>query len=294
MIFVIGGVTAAGKSSLAFKFAKATGGIIVNADAFAFYRELNIGTAKPTPEELASVTTHLFNNLSISESYSIYEYQQDVRHLIALYEASKRPLILVGGSGLYIRAALYDYRLSPEKRVEVEDPLQESNESIYQKLVAIDKDAALKIHPNNRKRVLRALAISQLQSTSKSQNDRLTKSEPIFPFTMIVLDAASDVLEARILLRTKEMFTKGLREEVTSICEKYPQNAQGLQAIGYKEIIANPMLTNDELIALISLRTRQYAKRQRTFFRNQFSNATWFYNSDEAYLFLIRKYEESL
>ncbi|MFA5659840.1 MAG: tRNA (adenosine(37)-N6)-dimethylallyltransferase MiaA [Bacilli bacterium] len=294
MIFVIGGVTAAGKSSLAFKLAKAIGGIIINADAYAFYRELNIGTAKPTEEELASVPTFLFNNLSISDPYSIYDYQQDVRRLIAIYEQSKRPIILVGGSGLYIRAALYDYRLSPNIGIVIEDNFEESNASLHQRLTLIDPVAAAKIHPNNRKRVLRALAISENQSRTETNHERHLKSGPLFPFTMIVLDALNEVLERRIHERTTDMFVSGLRQEVNDICQKYPQNAQGLQAIGYKEILANPSMTDDELIALISLRTRQYAKRQRTFFRHQFSNATWFSDQHEAYLFLIKKYEDSL
>lgn len=294
MIFVIGGVTAAGKSSLALKFAKAIDGIIINADAFAFYRELNIGTAKPTLEELSSVPTFLFNNLSISDAYSIYDYQQDVRHLIATYEQSKRPIILVGGSGLYIRAALYDYRLSPDNGIVIEDNGQESNASLHQRLALIDPVAAAKIHPNNRKRVLRALAINENQSTTKTSEERHLNSEPLYPFTMVVLDAINEVLDPRIHERATHMFAAGLRQEVNDICKKYPHNAQGLQAIGYKEIVANPLLSDEDLITLISLRTRQYAKRQRTFFRNQFSNATWFSDQHEAYLFLIKKYEDSL
>ena len=291
MIFVIGGVTASGKSALAFKLAKATNGIIINADAFAIYKELNIGTAKPSDEELNSAPTYLFNIISLVEKYSIYNYQQDARKIINEYKNTNRPIIFVGGSGLYIRAALYNYELQSEELPPLVDDPQVSNASLHERLKALDKEAAMKIHPNNRKRVLRALSIIENSNVLKTEIDQKTLDTPLFPFVMITLDADQDELETRIKERTTSMFSKGLRAEVQSLISKYPQNAQGLQAIGYKEIIANHTQSDEYLIDLISLRTRQFAKRQRTFFRNQFIS-TWFYNSDKAYVYLLKKYEE--
>lgn len=291
MIFVIGGVTASGKSDLAFKFAKKTNGIIINADAFAFYKELNIGTAKPSDQELASVPTYLFNILDLNDTYSIYDYQQAARAIIAKYEDSNRPIIFVGGSGLYLRAVLYNYELQSEAAPPIKDDPLISNATLYEELVKLDEEAAAKIHPNNRKRVLRALAIIKAHNIKKSELDSKTLEEPLYKYVMVTLDRDNDILMERIKERTTNMFKRGLIAEVHDLTRKYDVNVQGLQAIGYKEIIQNPNETEEFLINLINVRTRQYAKRQRTFFRHQF-NSKWFYESEEALKYLIEKYEE--
>lgn len=291
MIFVIGGVTASGKSDLAFKFAKAINGIIINADAFAFYKELEIGTAKPSKEELASVPSFLFNNISLDERFSIYHYQKEARKIIDHYLAENVPIIIVGGSGLYIRAALYNYNLMPTELMAIKDDPQISNEALHNKLKELDAEAAAKIHPNNRKRVVRALALIEETGTTKTEIEEATTNTPLYPYTMICLDKENEVLHRDIQTRVQSMFEKGLREEAMALCTKYKQNAQGMQAIGYKEIVQNANKSDEELIDLIALRTRQYAKRQRTFFRNQF-DAKWFYDKDKAFNYLMRKYEE--
>lgn len=285
MIFVIGGVTASGKSSLAFRFAKKVNGIIINADAYAFYRELNIGTAKPSRAELESVPTYLFNNISLTDKFSIYDYQIAARAIIEKYKDTNTPIIFVGGSGLYIRAALFNYALQNEVGNELKDDPIVSNESLYFELKTLDPVAAEKIHPNNRKRVLRALTIIK-SGKLKSDIDNLTQNTPLYPFTMIALDREKDALNTIIEERVKDMFNKGLKAEALDLLEKYPQNAQGMQAIGYKEIFANQTASDDFLINLISLRTKQYAKRQRTFFRHQF-DTKWFSDSEEAFAYLL-------
>ncbi|OQC50398.1 MAG: tRNA dimethylallyltransferase [Tenericutes bacterium ADurb.Bin024] len=293
MIFVIGGVTASGKSTLAFRFAKKVHGIIINADAFAFYQELEIGTAKPTKEELSVVPSFLFNIISLDERFSIYNYQKEVRTLLTKYLAENTPIIFVGGSGLYLRAALYNYNLQPEQELAVSDDPSVSNIALHNELKAIDAEAASKIHPNNRKRVLRALALIKAHDKTKTAMEAVTTNEPLYPYIMICLDKENEVLHHDIEKRIKQMFAQGLKEEALTLSAKYPQNAQGMQAIGYKEIVQNPTATDEELMALIALKTRQYAKRQRTFFRNQFS-AKWFNDVDKAYNYLIEKYEEQV
>ncbi len=285
MIIVIGGETASGKSDLAFKIAKEFNGIIINADAFAFYKELNIGTAKPSLAELASVPTFLFNNISLNESYSIYEYQRDGRKIIEVYKDSNRPIIIVGGSGLYIRALLYNYELREDNRVSVSDDPNISNIDLYSRLKEIDEESALKIHPNNRKRILRALNVSLSGTETKSELDDKTTEEPLYPHFVVALAQNSDELTDSITKRTTQMFKLGLKEEALALAKIASPNNQALQAIGYKEIINNPDLNDEALITLISIKTRQLAKRQRTFFKNQF-NTIWFYNSNEAYLYL--------
>lgn len=291
MIFVIGGETASGKSDLAFRFAKKTNGIIINGDAFAFYQELNIGTAKPTHKELKSVPTFLFNNVRISENYSIYNYQQDGRKVINEYLAKKIPIIIVGGSGLYIRALLYDYKLSPEADEPVVDDITISNATLYARLGAIDPAAAEKIHPNNRKRILRALTIVTSKDTLKSTSDALTSKEPLYPYINVNLQQESEKLTRSINERTRQMFARGLKEEALALANDFDPKLQALQAIGYKEIINNPSESDEFLIELINRKTRQLAKRQRTFFRHQF-NGVWFNNKDEALVYLLGKYEE--
>ena len=291
MIFVIGGVTASGKSDLAFRLAKAINGIVINADAFAFYKELEIRTAKPSAEELNAVPTFLFNNISLDERFSIYNYQKEARAILTKYHAENIPIIFVGGSGLYLKAVLYNYNLQPEKELIIEDDPNISNETLHQELVLLDPKAAAKIHPNNRKRVLRALAIIRAHDKTKTEMEKATTNTPVFPYIMICLDKENEVLYRDIETRTKLMFDKGLKKEALALNAKYSQNAQGMQAIGYKEILQNPGISDKELMDLISLRTRQYAKRQRTFFRHQFK-AKWFTDADEAYEYLLEKYEE--
>lgn len=285
MIIVIGGETASGKSNLAFKIAREFNGIIINADAFAFYKELNIGTAKPSTEELASVPTFLFNNVSLNESYSIYEYQRDGRKIIDEYKDTNRPIIIVGGSGLYIRALLYNYELRADNEVVVEDNPSISNIELYSRLKDIDEEAAHKIHPNNRKRILRALNVSLSGEETKSKIDEKTTNEPLYPHFVVGLAQNGDELTASITNRTTKMFELGLKEEALALAKIASPHNQALQAIGYKEIINNPDLNDDALIALISIKTRQLAKRQRTFFKNQFKTI-WFYNSNDAYLYV--------
>lgn len=291
MIFVIGGETASGKSDLAFKFAKKVNGIIINGDAFAVYKELQIGTAKPSAEELKSVPSYLFNVVSINEAYSIYDYQVAGRKVIEKYLNTNTPIIIVGGSGLYIRALLYNYALSSEKNAPLVDDVTISNETLYQELKTLDPEAAIKIHPNNRKRVLRALAIIKKHHVRKSDIDAQTSTKPLYPYIMVALAQDSIALATSIKLRTEKMFKAGLKDEVLTLGATYNEDIQALQAIGYKEILANKTATDDELMALISQKTRQLAKRQRTFFKNQFI-AKWFTKQDDAYNYLVGKYEE--
>ncbi|MGI6735532.1 MAG: hypothetical protein ACOX3C_05060 [Bacilli bacterium] len=167
-----------------------------------------------------------------------------------------------------------------------------SNAALHQKLLLLDPKAAAKIHPNNRKRVLRApCPYSHTHDKTKTEIEEVTTNTPVFPYIMICLDKENEVLHRDIETRTKRMFAKGLKKEAIALSTKYPQNAQGMQAIGYKEILQNPGISDKELMDLISLRTRQYAKRQRTFFRHQFK-AKWFTDADEAYKYLLKKYEE--
>lgn len=289
MIFVIGGTTGSGKSKLAFEFAKKVNGILINGDAFAIYRELNIGSAKPSKDELEGFTNYLFGHVSVTESYSIYDYQKEVRAIFQKY-LGKRPLVIVGGSGLYIRAALYDYTFSEIKKYEGDPYETLSNEEVYAKLEKADPHSATLIHSNNRKRVVRALYIAENSDINKSTNEQTQQKNPLFPYTLVVLDRNKDELLERVNERTKNMFERGLRYEAETLIKKYGPKNQALHAIGYKEFV---QLKDDQTtISEIVQNTMRYAKRQRTFFRHQF-NGTFFTNSEEALNYLMKKYEEN-
>lgn len=291
MIYVIGGTTASGKSDLAFAFAQETNAIIINGDAFAVYHELNIGTAKPNSEQLSTIDNFLFNHCSISEQFSIYDYQQAVRTIINKYKG-ERPLVIVGGSGLYIRSVLYDYRFSEEvPRVDEAKYLEFSNIALHNKLKEIDSVSAKHIHPNNRKRVLRALAIAENTPLNKSENEAKQQKGPLFNNVVVCLDKPKELLNKRIYERTTAMFAKGLRAEVQTLMATYAHNLQALQAIGYKEIINNFTENDDFLIDLIAKNTIKYAKRQRTFFKHQFKSV-WFNEQQAALAYLLMKHEE--
>lgn len=292
MIYVIGGTTASGKSSLAFKFARLIDGVIINADAFAIYQQLKIGTAKPSGEQLQEVENYMFNIRSVEEQFSIYEYQQEVRSIIQKCQKEDKPIIIVGGSGLYIRAVLYDYQFSKEKEKLDEAAYADlSNIDLHAKLAKLDKASAEQIHPNNRRRVLRALTIAKMSDTTKSVQLKSQKKAPLYNYVLVVLDAEKEELNLKIKNRVNEMFDKGLRKEVIQLTEHFPVNLQALQAIGYKEIIENPQENDMFLIDLISRKTIKYAKRQRTFFRHQFQGTT-FYDVKEALTYLEAKYKE--
>lgn len=291
MIYVIGGTTASGKSSLAFSFAQKIDGVVINADAFAVYKELIIGTAKPTDDELVNVTNHLFNFRSISESFSIFDYQKAVRTLLKKYE-KKRPVVLVGGSGLYIRSVLFDYRFNLDvPKVDEGKYISFNNLALHKKLEQVDQISASKIHPNNRKRVIRALAIAESGAKTKSAIEAKQTKGPLYEHVFVCLDKEKEQLNKRIHERIITMFTNGLRNEVNELSAKFLHNLQALQAIGYKEIIEFNEKDDEALIELITNKTIKYAKRQRTFFRNQF-DAKWFYDERKALEYLLKKHEE--
>lgn len=272
MIYVITGPTATGKSEDAYKLAKAIDAEIVNGDAFQIYKELNIGVAKPNKEFL-DVPHHLFDFVSPDTPYSIMEYQQDARRVIEDIIARGKNVIIVGGSGLYIRSALYDYSFSKqESKVDMSEYEKLSNGDLHKKLEEIDPKEAAILHENNRKRVLRAIAIYLENGVAKSEINSKQEHKPIYDVKFFVKDMDREVLYSRINKRVDKMIELGLVDEVKSLVEKYGKDKQSLQAIGYKEIIEyfDGKYSLEEAIELIKKNTRNYAKRQLTFIRHQF------------------------
>lgn len=281
MIIVITGPTALGKTKSAIKVAQAIDAEIINGDAFQSYKELNIGTAKPTEKELASVPHHLYSIIEPTHNYSIAEYQCNLRAKIQELLGKNKNIVIVGGSGLYIRSALYDYEFLPNKEVDMSKYEKMTNKELHNYLVTIDPEQAAIIHENNRKRVLRAIEIYESTGESKSKIIDKQEHKLLYDAKFFVRDLERDELYERINKRVDEMFKDGLVDEVQSLIAKYDSSLNCFQAIGYKEIIDCLKSNGDleEAKELVKQHTRNFAKRQMTYIRHQFDVV--YYKNDE-------------
>lgn len=262
MIICVVGPTGVGKTKLSIMLAKKYNGVVVNADACQIYRELNIGTAKIKDEEKENIEHVLFDIKNPQEDYSVSDYQNDLRNVLEKYK--DRNIILVGGTGLYITAGLYDYNFS---KMNDNDYSKYSNEELYEMCKEINNE--LDIHPNNRRR---------LENFLNREDKSLKKPKLLYDNVHFIgLTTDRDVLYERINNRVDEMIKDGLVEEVKTLLDKY-RNARILgSAIGYKEIIKylNGESTLEKAAQEIKKNSRHYAKRQYTWFNNKM-NVTWF------------------
>ena len=267
-VIVITGPTAVGKTKLSIEIAKRLQTDIINGDAYQIYQKMNIGTAKPTDDEKQGVTHHYMDFLDSSKTYSIAEFQKGVRECIdALTSKNKVPLI-VGGSGLYIDSVIKNYQFLEEKRSNEQSKYDSlTNEELHQVLANLDPDKASEIHPNNRKRVLRAI---ELISSNVDNTSRSKKNELVYDALIIFLNDNRESLYDRINKRVDKMLADGLIEEVKNIgINNYSMTSK--VAIGYKEVIQylNNEIDYNEMVELIKKNSRHYAKRQFTWFKNQ-------------------------
>ena len=256
-VIVITGPTAVGKTKVALEIAKKFKTPLINGDAFQIYKGLDILTAKPSPRELQEVHHYLMDELDPTKEFSIYQYQKMVRNII---DQTELPMI-VGGSGLYIDSVLYDYQFDNE--VTEFDDAPYSDEELYQKLVELDPDNASKIHPNNRKRVARAIRLALTNGVTNRHQKNQLYYEPL----IICLSLPREVLYERINNRVLQMMDDGLIDEVKNVKEIGPQASK---AIGYQDSVKylNGEITKEELIEKMSKDSRHYAKRQLTWYRN--------------------------
>lgn len=273
MILVLTGPTGSGKTDMAISLAKKLGGAIINADAFQVYRELNIATAKPSEAQRLEVPHFLFDFVPISSSYSVYEYQADLRATIADLQEIHKPIIIAGGTGLYIRAGLYDYSFPEEKVVDLSVYEKMDEDTLYAALQKMDPEEAKTIHPHNRIRVLRAIKVYLSSGKKKSEIKAEQKHQPIYDDVYFFgLNAERAPLYERVNQRVEEMFKAGLVEENRTLYEKYGETPRAFQAIGVKELF--PYFRGEknleECKEEIQKNTRHYVKRQETFFRHQF------------------------
>lgn len=267
-VIVITGPTAVGKTKLSIEIAKRLQTDIINGDAYQIYQKMNIGTAKPTDDEKQGVIHHYMDFLDSSKTYSIAEFQKGVRECIDDLTSKNKVPLIVGGSGLYIDSVIKNYQFLEEKRSNEQSKYDSLiNEELHQVLANLDHDKASEIHPNNRKRVLRAI---ELISSNVDNTSRSKKNELVYDALIIFLNDNRESLYDRINKRVDKMLADGLIEEVKNIgINNYSMTSK--VAIGYKEVIQylNNEIDYNEMVELIKKNSRHYAKRQFTWFKNQ-------------------------
>ena len=272
MIYVIIGPTGSGKTFVANQIASHFDLPIINADAFQIYKGMDIGSAKIDKEDPNYFRYNLLDIVTPNEEYSVKEYQASFRACLDKYLAEGKDVVVCGGTGLYIKASLYDYSFE-EFEDDTSDLEELPNEELYSMLVNLDSKSALSIHPNNRKRVIRAISIARRGAEIKSKSIDNQEHKLIYDdVKLLMLDPDREELYDNINERVERMFEKGLIEETESLLGFYEFSRTAKQAIGYKEVIAflNGEIDLDACKELIKKRTRNYAKRQWTFFNNQF------------------------
>ena len=272
-IIAIVGPTGIEKTSLSIELAKALNGEVISCDSMQVYKKMDIGTAKVTKEEMDGIFHYLIDIQEYDQPYNVMIFQDVCRKSIQKIQNKNKQVILCGGTGLYLKAALYDYTFEEETQDEdyLKELNQKSNEELYELLKEIDEKSLEKIHKNNRKRILRALMMAH-SGMSKSQREQQQKHIPLYDIYYIGLDVDRNILHQRINDRVDKMFEQGLVEEVTSLFkEEKTWEYTSFQGIGYKEFkdYFLDQITLEETKERIKTHSRQYAKRQYTWFKNQ-------------------------
>ncbi len=301
-LVVIAGPTACGKTAVSVKLAKMIGGEIISADSMQVYKYMDIGTAKIKPEEMDGIKHYLVDELYPDEEYSVAVFKNKAKQYIEeIYTKGKIP-VLVGGTGFYINALVYDNDFSEEcsddtLRFKLQQYLEtEGKEALYERLKEVDPQACNSIHINNTKRVIRAIEYFELTGEPISEHNRKEKQKkPYYDVDFFVLNMDRGCLYNRIDCRIDEMLREGLLDEVKGLYEKYDRNLVSMQGLGYKEIIAYLAgeCSLEEAVNILKRDTRHFAKRQLTWFKHQVSGI-WvdmdsFKSSEDAALFIAKQ-----
>ncbi|MCR5149339.1 MAG: tRNA (adenosine(37)-N6)-dimethylallyltransferase MiaA [Eubacterium sp.] len=278
-LIIITGPTAAGKTALSLELAKRLDGEIISADSMQVYKRMDIGTAKIMKEEMQGIRHHLIDILEPSMDFNVSLFKKLSKEAAEdIYSRGKMPIV-VGGTGFYIQALLYDISFEPEEDDGYKETLQELSlteggpEKLYNMLKEVDPESAEIIHINNAKRVIRALDFYHKNGSKISAHNALEKSKDSpYDFRYFVLTDNREVLYKRIDERVDKMIAAGLFEEVRSLLEEgLTENNISMQGIGYKEVIdyLRGRSSADECIYNIKINTRHFAKRQLTWFRHE-------------------------
>lgn len=277
-IVVICGPTASGKTALGIQVAQQANGEIISSDSMQIYKDMDIGTAKPTPEERAQAVHHLVDFVSPDQRYSVADFKKDATEKIEdILSRGKLPII-VGGTGLYVNSLIHNIEYKEEiTDIEYRNELEKVDlETLYKQAQEIDPEAAAKVSQNDRKRITRILEIYHTTGKTKTQMEAESRKEVKYDYKIFVLTPERDKLYERINLRVDLMMQAGLVDEVKQLLQKYNEFPTAMQGLGYKEVkeYLDGDITEEEMVEKIKQESRHYAKRQLTWFR-QYKDATW-------------------
>lgn len=292
-IIVIVGPTAVGKTKLSIELAKVLETEIISGDSMQLYKGMDIGTGKVTRQEMGEIPHHMINIQEPDTPFSVATYQSEVKQAIAHLHGQGKLPIIVGGSGLYIQSILYDYQFDQKRDEELTKELEtrierEGNIALHDELSLVDPDQATSIHPNNKRRLIRALEIYYTTGKTKTELQQQQKSVASYNHFIIGLDMDRESLYNQIDSRVDWMIEQGLINEVSTLYHQGFEHTQAMKAIGYKELI--PYIKGETdlttAVALLKRNSRRYAKRQYTWFKNKL-DVHWYNLSDEKYANIV-------
>ena len=288
-VIVICGPTASGKTKLSIEVAKMVNGEIVSADSMQIYKDMTIGTAKPTTEEMQGIKHYLIDFVSPDKRYSVAEYKNDATNAIEEIISKGKTPIVVGGTGLYVNSLIYEIEypsveLDTNYRKKLEEIAEkEGLDRLYEMAMKVDKLAMKKISQNDKKRICRVLEIYHATGKTKTQIEIESRAnEPKYDYLVFGISMDREKLYDRINKRVDIMIEDGLIDEVKEVLNKYDDFPTAMQGLGYKEVVEyiNGDTTKEEMIEKIKMETRRYAKRQLTWFR-RYDNITWIDGLDD-------------
>mgnify|MGYP004617049941 CR=1 FL=1 len=283
-VIVIVGPTASGKTSLSIELAKKINGEIVSCDSMQIYKDMDIGSAKPTKEEMQGIKHYLIDEVNPTKRFSVAEYKKRAEDAIEEILLKEKVPIVVGGTGLYANSLIYgieyeDIKFDEEYREKLMEiaKSEEGLKSLYEEAEKIDKEAMEKISINDKKRIIRVLEIYHVTGKNKTNQEKESRKNEIkYDYKIYGINMERNILYDRINKRVDIMLKQGLEEEVKNLLKKYPEFPTAMQAIGYKEFIQyfDGEITKEEAVEKIKQETRRYAKRQLTWFK-KIEGLTW-------------------
>ena len=275
-VIVICGPTASGKTALSIELAKKINGEIISSDSMQIYKDMDIGTAKPSKEEMEGIPHHLLDFVEPNQRYSVAEFKKDAEAAIEQILAKGKTPIIVGGTGLYVDSLIYgieyqDIKLDEKYRNELEQRVSnEGLEKLYEEAQKIDPQAMEKISSNDKKRILRVLEIYKATGKNKTEQEIESRKKGVkYDYKVFAINWERELLYERINKREDIMIEQGLIQEVEQLLKKYNEFPTAMQGLGYKEVVEylQGKTTREEMIEKIKMETRRYAKRQITWFK---------------------------